>query len=190
MTVFQESGHLDENRLQFVEGDLTKKGLGLRDEDKQQVITSNVMIHAGGPMDIRASEQEAASAFLNGAKHVSELAQSIHAAKGLEQFIHVVGYMSPFDDHNSSVDIDVFKDGHRHLKIKNPYERTKFLADLYIRQQAKKGGYPISVINPPTMVGSSQTGSTEQVAGLGLLVKSMRKGLMPVVPGGRDYRLR
>ncbi|MDQ6600796.1 alpha/beta fold hydrolase [Bacillus salipaludis] len=189
ITMFQESERLHENRLQFVEGDLTKKGLGLREEDQQQVKKCDVIIHAGGPMDISVSEQQATSAFLNGAKHVSELAQSIHLTKGLEQFIHVVGYMSPFDDDNSNIDIDVFQEGHQQLKIKNPYERTKFLADLYMRQHAKKVGYPLSVVNPPTVVGPSQTGSTEQVGGLGLLVKSMSKGLMPVVPVGRDYRL-
>ncbi|WP_318503007.1 alpha/beta fold hydrolase [Bacillus sp. T3] len=177
------------HRLQFVEGDLTKPGLGLRDEDTQLVLKSDVIIHAGGPMDITVPEQQATAAFLNGAKHVSELAQTIHITKGLEQLIHVVGYMSPFDDHNSNVDIDVFHDGQQYLNIKNPYERTKFLADLYLRQQAMKVGYPISVINPPTVVGPSQTGSTEQLAGVGLLVKSLQKGLMPVVPGGRDYRL-
>ncbi|CAM5598993.1 nonribosomal peptide synthetase MxaA [Bacillus safensis FO-36b] [Bacillus safensis subsp. safensis] len=120
---------------------------------------------------------------------MSELAKSIHQSKGLHQFIHVVGYMSPFDDQNSKVTIDVFKEGNNYLKIKNPYERTKFLADLYIRQQASAIGYPLSVINPPTVVGSSKTGSTEQIAGLGLLVKSMRRGLMPVIPGGKGYRL-
>ncbi len=36
--------------------------------------------------------------------------------------------------------------------------RTKFLPDLYIRQQASAVGYPLSVINPPTVVGSSKTG--------------------------------
>lgn len=140
-------------------------------------------------MDIQATSKKAASVFLNGAKHMSDLAKSIHQLKGLQQFIHVVGYMSPFDDQNSKITIDVFKEGNSYLKIKNPYERTKFLADLYIRQQASAVGYPLSVINPPTVVGSSQTGSTEQIAGLGLLVKSMRRGLMPVIPGGKDYRL-
>ncbi|MCQ6537001.1 SDR family oxidoreductase, partial [Bacillus mycoides] len=98
-------------------------------------------------------------------------------------------YMSPFDDKNSKIAIDVFKEGNNYLKIKNPYERTKFLADLYIRHQASAVGYPLSVINPPTVVGSSKTGSTEQIAGLGLLVMSMRRGLMPVIPGGKGYRL-
>lgn len=189
MKVFQENKHLYGNRLKFVEGDLTKKGLGFSKEDQSLVEMSDVIIHAGGPMDISVSEQEATSAFLNGAKHVSELAQTIYLTKGLEQFIHIVGYMSPFDDNNINMEIDVFKSGHQYLKIQNPYERTKFLADLYLRQQAKIVGYPISVINPPVVVGSSETGSTEQLGGLGLLVKSMRKGLMPIVPGGRDYRL-
>ncbi|MEN2445491.1 alpha/beta fold hydrolase [Bacillus sp. FSL W8-0629] len=187
--IFQERGILKESVMHFVEGDLTKIDLGLSPEDKERVLKTDVMIHAGGPMDIQATSKEAASVFLNGAKHISELAKSIHQLKGLQQFIHVVGYMSPFDDQNSKIAIDVFEEGNDYLKIKNPYERTKFLADLYIRQQASAVGYPLSVINPPTVVGSSQTGSTEQIAGLGLLVKSMRRGLMPVIPGGKDYRL-
>ncbi|MEK4568062.1 alpha/beta fold hydrolase [Bacillus sp. FSL K6-3458] len=187
--IFQERGILKEGVMHFVEGDLTKVDLGLSPEDQERVLKTDVIIHAGGPMDIQATSKEAASVFLNGAKHISELAKSIHQSKGLQQFIHVVGYMSPFDDQNSKIAIDVFEEGNDYLKIKNPYERTKFLADLYIRQQASSVGYPLSVINPPTVVGSSQTGSTEQIAGLGLLVKSMRRGLMPVIPGGKDYRL-
>ncbi|MEH7550820.1 alpha/beta fold hydrolase [Bacillus altitudinis] len=187
--IFQERGILKEGVLHFVEGDLTKVDLGLSPEDQERVLKTDVIIHAGGPMDIQATSKEAASVFLNGAKHISELAKSIHQSKGLQQFIHVVGYMSPFDDLNSKIAIDVFEEGNDYLKIKNPYERTKFLADLYIRQQASAVGYPLSIINPPTVVGSSQTGSTEQIAGLGLLVKSMRRGLMPVIPGGKDYRL-
>ncbi|WP_342499199.1 alpha/beta fold hydrolase [Bacillus sp. FSL W7-1034] len=187
--IFQERGILKEGVMHFVEGDLTKVDLGLSPENQERVLKTDVIIHAGGPMDIQATSKEAASVFLNGAKYIGELAKSIHQLKGLQQFIHVVGYMSPFDDQNSKIAIDVFEEGNDYLKIKNPYERTKFLADLYIRQQASSVGYPLSVINPPTVVGSSQTGSTEQIAGLGLLVKSMRRGLMPVIPGGKDYRL-
>ncbi|EMI13014.1 bifunctional nucleotide sugar epimerase hydrolase [Bacillus stratosphericus LAMA 585] len=187
--IFQERGILKESVMHFVEGDLTKVDLGISAEDQERVLKTDVIIHAGGPMDIQATSKEAASVFLNGAKYIGELAKSIHQLKGLQQFIHVVGYMSPFDDQNSKIAIDVFEEGNDYLKIKNPYERTKFLADLYIRQQASAVGYPLSIINPPTVVGSSQTGSTEQIAGLGLLVKSMRRGLMPVIPGGKDYRL-
>ncbi|MFA3773541.1 alpha/beta fold hydrolase [Bacillus safensis] len=187
--IFQERGILKQKVMHFIEGDLTKVDLGLSAKDMEMVLKTDVLIHAGGPMDIQATSNEAASVFLNGAKYIGELAKSIHQLKGLQHFIHVVGYMSPFDDENSRIAIDVFKEGNNYLKIKNPYERTKFLADLYIRQQATALGYPLSVINPPTIVGSSKTGSTEQIAGLGLLVTSIRRGLMPVIPGGKGYRL-
>ena len=81
--------------MHFIEGDLTKIDLGLSAEDKERVLKTDVIIHAGGPMDIQATSKEVASVFLNGAKHISELAKSIHQLKGLQQFIHVVGYMSP-----------------------------------------------------------------------------------------------
>ncbi|MED4403259.1 alpha/beta fold hydrolase [Metabacillus fastidiosus] len=186
---FQEMGIFNKEIIHLVEGDLTKKDLALSNEDRSKVLKADVIIHAGGPMDIQVGENEAVSSFLQGAKYIGELAKSIHQSKGLKQFIHIVGYMSPFDDHNSKVSIDVFKEGNKYLKIKNPYERTKFLADLYIRQQASEIGYPLSVVNPPVVVGSSKTGSTEQLGGLGMLVSSVRKGLMPVIPGGKNYRL-
>ncbi|WCN38667.1 alpha/beta fold hydrolase [Aneurinibacillus uraniidurans] len=188
-TIFEEMGIFNPEIMEFVEGDLTKKNLALRDEDRRKVLQADIIIHAGGPMDIQLGEKEAVSSFLQGAKYIGEVAKSIHESKGLEQFVHIVGYMSPFDDDNSRISIDVFKEGNEYLKIKNPYERTKFLADLYIRQQAASIGYPLSVINPPTVVGSSKTGSTEQMEGLGLLVSAVRKGFMPVVPGGKKYRL-
>lgn len=116
--VFQDKGYFNEAALYFIEGDLTKPDLGLSDEDKERVLRTDVIIHAGGQMDIQATTQEATNVFLNGAKHISEFAKSIHQLKGLQQFIHVVGYMSPFDDDNSKVAIDVFQDGHDYLKIK------------------------------------------------------------------------
>lgn len=117
-SIFQERGILKKEVMHFIEGDLTKIDLGLSAEDKERVLKTDVIIHAGGPMDIQATSKEAASVFLNGAKHISELAKSIHQLKGLQQFIHVVGYMSPFDDKNSKIAIDVFKEGNNYLKIK------------------------------------------------------------------------
>ena len=63
--------------------DLTKIDLGLSAEDKELVLKTDVIIHAGGPMDIQATSKEAASVFLNGAQHISEFAKNIHQLKGL-----------------------------------------------------------------------------------------------------------
>lgn len=60
---FQERGILKEAVMHFVEGDLTKVDLGLSAEDKERVLKTDVIIHAGGPMDIQATSKEAASVF-------------------------------------------------------------------------------------------------------------------------------
>lgn len=67
--IFQERGSLKKAFMHFIEGDLTKIDLGLSAEDKERVLKTDVIIHAGGPMDIQATSKEAASVFLNGAKH-------------------------------------------------------------------------------------------------------------------------
>lgn len=61
--IFQEIGILKEGVMHFVEGDLTKVDLGLSAEDQERVLKTDVIIHAGGPMDIQATSKEAASVF-------------------------------------------------------------------------------------------------------------------------------
>lgn len=80
--IFQERGILKKAVMHFIEGDLTEIDLGLSAEDKERILKTDVIIHAGGPMDIQVTSKEAASVFLNGAKHISELAKSIHQLKG------------------------------------------------------------------------------------------------------------
>lgn len=47
--IFQKRGILKESVMHFVEGDLTKIDLGLSPEDKERVMKTDVIIHAGGP---------------------------------------------------------------------------------------------------------------------------------------------
>lgn len=57
--LFQERGILKKDVMHFIEGDLTKIDLGLSAEDKERVLKTDVIIHAGGPMDIQATSKEA-----------------------------------------------------------------------------------------------------------------------------------
>ncbi len=77
-------------------------------EDKEG-IENGCDYSAGGSMDIQATSKSGVRIF-KWPKHISELAKSIHQLKGLQQFIHVVGYMSPFDDKNRKIAIDVFQE--------------------------------------------------------------------------------
>jgi nucleoside-diphosphate-sugar epimerase len=86
------------NRVQFLQGDLVKAGLGLNEKDTGLALTAEVLIHAGGPMNIELDEMTAKRTFLNGTREIADLAKRIHDNKGLQHFIHFVGYMSPFVD--------------------------------------------------------------------------------------------
>lgn len=141
-------------------------------------------------MDITLSKEEAQQSFLQGAKHVATFAGEIQHRTGLKQFIHIVGYMSPFTNEVSVwEDHDVFTHMHPLLMGDSFYEQMKFQADIYMRQIALQENFPLTVINPPTVIGNRQTGDTAQLTGFGLFIKIIRGGYLPVIPGGKTYRL-
>ncbi|MBP1906505.1 nucleoside-diphosphate-sugar epimerase/pimeloyl-ACP methyl ester carboxylesterase [Paenibacillus turicensis] len=164
-------------------GDLTKPRLGLDDTSYKQMLTTDLIIHAGGPMDIGLSLSEAEQSFLYPARSLVQLAKDIDNAKGLKHFIHLSGFMSPYHEQNALSDMD-------HVLDKEPpYEKMKFLADSYIRKSLHAMNIPLSTVNPSVVVGNSFSGETEQLGGLSILIDAVRRNLMPLVPGGDDYWL-
>jgi nucleoside-diphosphate-sugar epimerase/pimeloyl-ACP methyl ester carboxylesterase len=166
-----------------IAGDLTQPRLGMKPDDYERIAEVDLIIHAGGPMNIRLSAAEAESSFLHPAKELAELAARIHRTKGLKQFIHIVGFMSPYNEENALTIQDAV------LQHAPPYERSKFQADAYLRQAFHKHGIPLSTVNPSVVIGDSVTGRTEQLGGLGILVDGVRRNLMPLAPGGDKYWL-
>ncbi|KQO14153.1 alpha/beta fold hydrolase [Paenibacillus sp. Leaf72] len=166
-------------------GDLTQPLLGLNEEDLARVKTAEVIIHAGGPMDIRLSDEQAKQVFLQASQHMADIASLIHAETTLRHFIHLVGFKSPFRNE----DLSQKEQAIASLNHEPPYEQAKFLADLHMREQSTKQGYPLSVVHPGVVIGDSATGETEQLGGLGLLVDAARRKLMALVPGGEKYWL-
>ncbi len=175
-------------RIKAVKGDLALPHLGLSEDDMVLVRQADVMIHAAAPMDITLGEDEAKRTILGGTEAILGIAEEIQRGQGLRHFIHVVGYMSPFGEGSADRSADVYA-MHDFMPEASPYERYKFLADLLVRQGAARVGFPLSVVNPATVIGYRDSGSTEQLAGFGLLVEAVRRKKMPVVPGGDDHWL-
>jgi len=172
-----------QHNIMPVIGDLTKPRLGLSHTDYKKLLATDLIIHAGGPMNIELSLSEAEQSFLYPAKSLVELAHNIHTSKELKHFIHVVGFMSPYYEQNALSDIDHVLDN------QPPYEKMKFLADSYIRKSLHTLGIPLSTVNPSIIIGDSFSGKTEQLGGLSILIDAVRRNLMPLVPGGDDYWL-
>ncbi|GIP24218.1 alpha/beta fold hydrolase [Paenibacillus sp. J22TS3] len=173
-------------RIHPVVGDLALPDLGLEAARWQELVReTEVLIHAGGPMDIQLGEQAARDVFLQGTREVLNLAREAHAHHGLHQFIHIVGFKSPI--HGNSLDNP--DETRRELAKEPPYEQMKMLADLEVRLEAREAGFPLSVVHPSVVIGDSVTGSTEQTGGLGILVHSVSRGLLRLVPGNARHWL-
>ncbi|WP_237691095.1 SDR family oxidoreductase [Paenibacillus caui] len=183
--IIKQMGLENVQTLTAVLGDLTETSLGLNHSDLERVLTADIIIHAGGPMDILLKEDQARQVFLQASDQILSLANHIHEKKGLKHFVHIVGYNSPFNEENMNSPERITA----LLDPIPPYERMKFLSDLRIRQGAKRSGFPLSVINPSVVIGDSNTGNTEQTGGLGILIDSTRRNLMRIVPGGKKYWL-
>ncbi|MFD0769298.1 alpha/beta fold hydrolase [Bacillus sp. CGMCC 1.60114] len=183
LTIINQLAPDQQNNIVPVIGDLTQPRLGLSDDSYKQLLATDLIIHAGGPMNIELNLSEAEQSFLAPAKSLVQLAQDIHAAKELKHFIHVVGFMSPYHEQNALLDLDHLLDN------QPPYEKMKFLADSYIRKSLHNMSIPLSTVNPSVIVGDSFSGKTEQIGGLSILVDAVRRNLMPLVPGGDDYWL-
>ncbi|GED70449.1 MxaA domain-containing protein [Brevibacillus reuszeri] len=172
-----------QQRIKPIVGDLSLPRLGMSSADYELLTDVDLIIHAGGPMNIRLNAAEAERAFLLPSKELAELAVQIHRNRRLKQFIHIVGYMSPYNEENGLTDQDAA------LRHAPPYERSKFQADAYLRKALHKHAIPLSTVNPSTVIGDSVTGKTEQLGGLGILVDAVRRNLMPLVPGGDKHWL-
>ncbi|MGO4530066.1 alpha/beta fold hydrolase [Paenibacillus sp. 2TAF8] len=185
-TVLESYGVSNFERITFIVGDLSVQGLGLTPEDRVLIREANVILHSGGTMDITLEREIAEKVFRRGAREIAKLAEDIQRRGGLRHFIHVVGFMSPYGQ--GSEREEQIRFNHSDSQ-ESAYEEMKFQADGYIREHAKRYGYPLSVVNPSTVVGPRPTGETEQTGGIGLLIGAVQKGFMPVVPGGSSYWL-
>ncbi|MFC4099179.1 alpha/beta fold hydrolase [Paenibacillus xanthanilyticus] len=165
-----------------IQGDLTQAQLGMEAADREQVLQADLILHAGGPMNIQLSQADAERSFLHPIIELAALAAEIQRTKGLKQFIHLVGFMSPYNERN-------FMQDHDSAEEAPPYERMKFEADLYLRRALHREGIPLSTVNPSVVIGDSFSGKTEQIGGLSILVDAVRRQLMPLAPGGHSFWL-
>lgn len=198
--VLNAYGVTDFSRITYIQGDLSAPGLGLTKADRERALQANIIIHAGGTMDVTLQPKVAEQIFMNGARGMAELAEDIQRTHGLRHFIHVVGFMSPYGRKDSpsisspNEGVGDKSSGKNSLISKvfhseSAYEHMKFEADRYIRQHAEQHSYVLSVVNPSTIVGPYPTGATEQTGGIGMMIQAMRKRRMPVIPGGLQHWL-
>ena len=186
-SVLESYGVRGFERIRFIEGDLSLTGLGLVRADRERIAKAHVILHAGERWTLRWDARRQKNLYAWSQRDCS-------AGSGDEVWrksatFHSCGWFyEPLwkgNEQETQEEVEINHDGNQ----ESAYEEMKFKADAYIRAHAKQYDYPLSVVNPSTVVGPRPTGETEQTGGIGLLIGAVQKGFMPVVPGGSSYWL-
>jgi thioester reductase-like protein len=170
-------------RIRLVEGDITRPGLGLANE---QVIRADVceIYHLAAIYDLSVSREAGLRINLDGTRHVVDFAET---GPRLEQ-LHYASTCYVSGRHVgifSEADLDLGQ------RFNNFYEETKFLAECYV-QERMRAGLPATIYRPAIVVGDSQTGVTQKFDGpyflIQYLLRQPRLAVMPVIGNPRLTR--
>ncbi|MCG8315423.1 MAG: alpha/beta fold hydrolase [Pseudomonadales bacterium] len=182
----------DAARLQFVEGDLTKPGLGISQGDKDLIKNCTHVYHMGAAYAWGLTREEAHQVTVGGSRALLDIAEQM---SDLKQIIHLTGYMlaAPHIWALLGLDKNTWDDG-RALNnsqldalyaVFPAYEAAKIAAHFEVAHLAASKQLPLTNIELSTVAGHSESGEIDQPHGLELMIRGIWEGNMPVIPGSR-----
>jgi nucleoside-diphosphate-sugar epimerase len=164
-------------RVELVEGDITRPGLGLSVEARDWLDDVVELWHLAAVYDLTVDAAIARRVNVDGTDHVLDLCRSLPALRRLQYVstCYVSGkYAGAFTE-------DMLDEGQEFL---NHYESTKFEAELLVRR-AMADGLPATIYRPGIVVGDSTTGETQKYDGPYFLASFLRRqprvALVPAV---------
>jgi thioester reductase-like protein len=167
-------------RLSAWAADIERPGLGLEpaqfDALAERVST---VIHCAASVSFSLGLEESRRVNVGGTGRMVELAERCAERGGLERLSYVsTAYVA--GAHRGGFDEDCLDVGQR---FRNPYERSKFEAELLLRERA--AGLPVQVLRPSIVVGDSRTGWTSSFNVLYPPLRAFARGAIPALPARR-----
>jgi thioester reductase-like protein len=169
------------DRAIAVRGDVTEAWLGIGSRRRDWLADrADRVIHCAASVSFTMPLEDQRQINLHGTRRVVELARLCAQRGGLESFVHVsTAYVAGTRPGAfAEEDLDVGQD------FRNPYERTKFEAELLLRERA--WGLPIQILRPSIVVGDSATGWTPTFNVLYGPMKAFARGAYPLIPADRS----
>jgi thioester reductase-like protein len=146
-------------RVRAVAGDLTETGLGISPAMLAE-LTGKVhqVLHVGASTDFGAPLKESRRANVEGTRHALDLAVDLRTARGgvLKRFDYVSTAYVAGDKAGVVKENDLARD----QDFSNNYERSKYEAEILVRQYRDQGRLPIAIFRPSIVVGDSNSGYT------------------------------
>jgi thioester reductase-like protein len=166
------------DRLTAVAGDIEKENLGLSDRTREHLRRQvTTVLHCAASVSFDMPLEESRRVNVGGTLRMLELARG---CSRLERFSYVsTAYVAGepgrlFREDELAVGQD----------FRNPYERSKFEAELALR--SKGADLPLQILRPSIIVGDSTTGRTSSFNVLYGPLKAFARGKLPAIPARRD----
>jgi thioester reductase-like protein len=168
-------GHED---LTAVAGDIEQPGLGLSPETADRLRGEvTTVLHCAASVSFDLSLEESRRVNVDGTRRVAEFARG---CPGLERFSYVsTAYVA--GEPGGLFREDELAVGQ---SFRNPYERSKFEAEVALREEA--GDLPLQILRPSIVVGDSETGRTSSFNVLYGPLRAFARGAMRAIPARRD----
>jgi len=171
-------------RVRAVPGDLTASDMGIARTDFDQLILSiDRILHVGASTDFGAPLRESRLHNVEGTLQALTFAEKLAERSRLKQFDYVstayVAGTTPGRVPETSLA--------RNQTFANNYERSKYEAEILVREYAHK--FPIAIYRPSIVVGNSVNGYTPHFKVLYWPLRLLSKNFFPVVPCNPAARL-
>jgi thioester reductase-like protein len=181
--MLRESGLAPETyseRLVVLCGSVTEEGLGLEPRRIREVADEvTQIVHSAASVSFSLPLPRSRAVNVDGTLRLLELAQLCSEHGGLEGFAHVsTAYVC--GTHKGDFGEDALDVGQG---FRNPYERSKFEAELAVRAYAD--ALPVQVFRPSIIVGDQSTGRTRSYNVLYWPLRAFAAGAYRVIPARR-----
>lgn len=179
-----EKANTTAENFALIEGDITKPGLGMSEDDLDTVRSETTDIfHLAAVYDLAVEKRVAFAVNLEGTKNVNDLALSITR---LDRYSYVSTCYVAGRREGVIFETELEHDA----GFRNHYEETKYLAEIEV--QKLKDTLPVTIFRPSVVVGDSHTGETAKYDGIYYLILYLLKApklLRLVNVGNREVKL-
>lgn len=161
------------DRIVLVEGDITRRGLGLDHPAWRREVTE--VYHLAAVYDLSVPRDLAVRVNVEGTRQMLDFAG---ACDNLERF----QYFSTCFVSGRYAGIFTEDDLEKGQRFNNFYEETKYLAEIDV-QAGMKAGMPTTIYRPSIVVGDSRSGATQKFDGPYYVIRwLLRQGPVAVLP--------
>jgi thioester reductase-like protein len=167
-------------RLHAVAGDIERPGLGLAGSTADWLAEEvTTVVHCAASVSFELPLGESRRINVDGTRHVLEFAER---CERLERMSYIsTAYVAGEPRRVFREDqLDVGQ------SFRNPYEQSKFEAELMVRKRAESAGLPLQVLRPSIVVGDSRTGRTASFNVLYGPLKALARDSLPAIPARRS----